>query len=238
MVYIIGHRGVPFHATENTIAGFQRALDLGIPAIELDVRNTKDNVPIVFHDKTLNRLTNSRGWVHRRTASELSRIALAQGERIPTLQAALDLITEKATAVIELKAFKTASITEKIARMVAEHPNRERIVIGSFLPWRLKQMKALHPEIKTAMYYDHYFPFAPVYTAKRIKADVVLSSQRLLNKARIMNFHNAKLKVGAWTVNSIPEVKSLVEKGVDAVITDFPDQVLEIFRPFHTKTLL
>ncbi len=107
---IFGHRGASAYAPENTLAAFDRAFELGADGIELDVTLTKDGIPIVIHDDTVNRTSDGQGRVSEMTLSEIQRLdagkwfdAKYRGERIPTLAQALTSIPAGKFVNIELK---------------------------------------------------------------------------------------------------------------------------------------
>jgi len=106
---IVAHRGVPEGVPENTIAAFQRALELGADAIEMDVRLTKDGVPVVFHKFYLDETTNASGPLFARTYAELQEVELLgggdspKGRRIPTFREVLDSLAGRLGLEIELK---------------------------------------------------------------------------------------------------------------------------------------
>src|SRR5690606_7962488 len=93
---LIGHRGAPAIAPENTLAGFRAAAEAGAAAVEFDVRLSADGIPMVIHDATLDRTTNARGAVGTSTAAELGAVDAGAwfaprftGEGVPTLEAAI-----------------------------------------------------------------------------------------------------------------------------------------------------
>jgi glycerophosphoryl diester phosphodiesterase len=105
---IVAHRGVPTDVPGNTMAGFQRALELGADAVEMDVRLTKDDVPVLFHDFYLDEKTNASGPVFTLTWDELRRLELTGGDsadsyRIPALREVLEAFAGRLGLEIELK---------------------------------------------------------------------------------------------------------------------------------------
>src|ERR671938_442670 len=88
-VWVVGHRGAMGHCPENTLASFERGLELGADWIEVDVHLSRDGALVVIHDETLERTTNGSGLVRERTLAELQRLDAGHGERIPTLEEVL-----------------------------------------------------------------------------------------------------------------------------------------------------
>ncbi len=98
----VGHRGAKAYAPENTLASFRKAIEIGVDAIELDVRKTKDGHLIVIHDADVKRTTNGKGLVSELTLEQIKSFNAGEGERIPTLQEALDFLDKKVKVLIEL----------------------------------------------------------------------------------------------------------------------------------------
>lgn len=132
---VIGHRGNPVALAENTLESLQSAVDVGVDAVEFDVRVTRDGVPVVIHDATLDRTTSAVGKVNARTAAELESVDAAaraptrgKGQlRIPRLEQALDQFRE-IPIIIEVKELAAADVTEKLVRRFGL---QDRVLIGS-----------------------------------------------------------------------------------------------------------
>jgi glycerophosphoryl diester phosphodiesterase len=132
---VIGHRGNPVALAENTIESLQNAVDAGVDAVEFDVRVTRDGVPVVIHDATLDRTTSAVGRVDALTALELESVdasarAPTRGKgqlRVPRLDQALERFRE-IPLIIEVKELAAADVTE---RMVRKFGIQDRVLIGS-----------------------------------------------------------------------------------------------------------
>jgi glycerophosphoryl diester phosphodiesterase len=98
----IGHRGARAYAPENTLASFKKALEIGVDAVELDVRKTKDNQIVVIHDADVKRTTNGEGLVGELTLKEIQSFS-SEGEKIPTFEETLDFLCSKVKMFIELR---------------------------------------------------------------------------------------------------------------------------------------
>ncbi|MEM3426627.1 MAG: glycerophosphodiester phosphodiesterase family protein, partial [Thermoproteota archaeon] len=97
----IGHRGARFYEPENTLRSFRKALELGVDAVELDVRRTRDGELVVIHDAEVDRTTNGKGLVRELTLEEIRRLDAGKGEKIPTLEEALDFLDGRVKILIE-----------------------------------------------------------------------------------------------------------------------------------------
>ena len=109
-IWVVAHRGNSIHYPENTLAAMRSAFDLGADAVELDIRLSRDGVPVVFHDDTLERTTNGKGPVDKLTVAELKRLDAGKwmddrfaGTRIPTLEEALRETRGRGSLLLDLK---------------------------------------------------------------------------------------------------------------------------------------
>ncbi len=123
MVLKIGHRGAMGYEPENTLRSFQKALDLGVDMIELDVYLCKTGELVVIHSDKLSRTTDGRGFVRNMSFKELEEMDAGKGEKIPSLQQVLDLIDKKTIVNIELKGPGTA----KPSINIIEHYIEEKV---------------------------------------------------------------------------------------------------------------
>ena len=100
---IIGHRGAKGHLAENTLPSISKAIELGVDGIEIDIFKCASGELVVFHDKTLEKLTNSTGYIEELVLDSIRRIEVLNGYSIPTLEEVLDLINGRVFLNIELK---------------------------------------------------------------------------------------------------------------------------------------
>jgi glycerophosphoryl diester phosphodiesterase len=174
---VVGHRGVPLLHQENTLAGFRRAVELGIPAVELDVRLTADRRAVCVHDADLERLTGMRADVGALTWDQVARLELrrelpmgigADGgeafaryertERIPLLEEVLAEVAGKLLINVELKITGRrpwevavgAVVAEELARADALH----RVIVTSFDPRKLRAAARIRPDLAFGFAFD------------------------------------------------------------------------------------
>ncbi len=174
---VVGHRGVPRLHQENTLAGFRRAANLGIPAIELDVRLTRDGRAVVFHDPDLYRLAGSPRHVSDLTWDELSKLRLRravrmgldaagnavvqhydQEERIPLFAEVLAEVASHVVINVELKLdvqrWWPIEIGAVAARLIAEARAEDRVIVTSFDVRKLREAKRRHPALALGFCFD------------------------------------------------------------------------------------
>lgn len=214
----IGHRGAKFYEPENTLRSFRKALELGVDAVELDVRRTKDGGLVVIHDAEVDRTTNGRGLVSKLTLKEIKRLDAGKGEKIPTLEEALDLLDEKVKILIELK---EEGVEEEVLKLARVKKLEKNVIIISFLENALRRIRELDKDVETGLIYVRHEN--PVKAAMELGANYVLPLYRFTHAALIRRAHENGLKVIVWTINDEKEASEYAGKGVDGITSDKPD---------------
>ncbi|MGD0643281.1 MAG: glycerophosphodiester phosphodiesterase family protein [Candidatus Bathyarchaeia archaeon] len=214
----IGHRGARAYAPENTLASFKKALEIGVDAVELDVRRTKDNQLVVIHDTNVKRTTDGEGLVSELTLKEIKGFSAEKGEKIPTLHEALDFLDKKVKVFVELK---ETGIEEQVLSIVHEKGIEKNVVIISFLEDALKKVRALDKDIETGLLYANHKN--PIKAALELKANYLLALYRFTHTANVEKAHENGLKMIVWTINKPEEIEEYTKKGVDGIASDKPD---------------
>jgi len=214
----IGHRGARLYEPENTLRSFKRALDLGVDAVEFDVRKTKNGKIVVIHDEKVDRTTNGKGLVKDLTLKEIKLFDAGQGERIPTLEETLDFMDREAKMLIELK---ENDLEENVLNLVSHAGLTDNVIIISFLEEALRRVRELNSKVETGLIYSRHKN--PVKTALELKANYLLPLYRFTHSADVEKAHKNGLKVIVWTINTPEEVEEYVKKSVDGITSDKPD---------------
>jgi glycerophosphoryl diester phosphodiesterase len=214
----IGHRGARAYEPENTLRSFKKALEIGVDAVELDVRKTKDNQLVVIHDADVKRTTDGKGLVSDLTLKEIKEFSTEKGEKIPTLKEALDFLDKKVKTVIELK---EEGVEEKVLSLVRKNGLEKNSVIVSFSEEALRKVRELDKEVETGLIYVKHKN--PIQAALDLKASYLLPLYRFTHSANVQKAHENGLKVIVWTVNKPEEVAEYAKKGVDGIASDKPD---------------
>ncbi len=223
---IIGHRGASGYKPENTLASFQKALDLGVDVIEVDVFTIKTGEVVIFHDETVDRTTNGSGDITQFSFEQLRQLDAGQGQKIPLLTEALDLIDKKVRVNIELKGPGTAKPVAKILRHYISHKGwqRRQFLVSSFNHHELRTFAATYPRIYIGTLYD-IRPTDYTVLPKEDRAFSTNLDATFITETNVRDAHARGLRVFAHTVNTRHEAERMEMLGVDGIFTDFPDRV-------------
>ncbi len=222
----IGHRGAKGHAPENTLISFQKAIELGVDGIELDVHLTSDLQLICIHDDTLDRTTSGTGLVNSFTLSELKAERIDNLHEIPTLEEVLDLIDKKIFINIELKGKNTAKpVAAIIGHYITEKNWTYHHFIVSSFDWNaLQEVRSLNPNIAIGVLTQTDLGLAIAF-ADFIKAKSIHPYFHLLNEENSSVIQERGFHVFPWTVNEKEDIQKIKSFQVDGIITDFPDRI-------------
>ncbi len=214
----IGHRGARAYEPENTLRSFRRALELGVNAIEFDVRRTKDGELVVIHDNKVDRTTDGKGLVNELTLKEIKELNTEKGEKIPTLEEALDFLDRKVKLLIELK---ETGFEDKVLEVIKSKGLEDNVIIISFHEEALRRIRELSDKIETGLIYVKHKN--PIKAALSLKAQYLLPLYRFTHSTLIKKAHENGLKVIVWTINTLEEAQEYARKGVDGIASDKPD---------------
>jgi len=228
---IIAHRGAPSDAKENTIESFEKALVSGADMIEFDVRRTKDNVLIAFHDESIQGHSTKD-----LTFEAMSQMAKHQGFEIPTVEEVLKWSRGKIKLDVELK--EEGSEKETV-ELLSGYFEEDQFVITSFNDDSLGVIKERYPDIKTGLILGRDLPsyrfltrlqeFFPMKRCKEAKADFLVAHFKLLRVGFLERARRSHLPVFVWTVNDQETIwKLLRDRRVYAIVTDKPDLVVSL----------
>ncbi|WP_340064540.1 glycerophosphodiester phosphodiesterase [Ascidiimonas aurantiaca] len=223
---VIGHRGAMGYETENTLASVQRALELGVDAIEIDVFKIKSGEIVVFHDEKVNKLTDGTGKIEDLNVVQVKNLTLKGGHRIPLLQDVLKLINGKCKLNIELKGADTAEKVDHIINYYVKEKDwkMEDFIISSFRWDELEHYRTFNEKIAIAVLTEAD-PLAAIETAKKLDAVAINPYYKLLTAEVVSQIHENGLKVYPWTVNQKKDIESMRAIGVDGIFTNYPDRV-------------
>ena len=223
---VIGHRGARGHIAENTLPSISKAIELGVDGVEIDVFRCASGELVVFHDKTLDQLTNATGYIEQLDLDSIQKIEVLNGFTIPTLEEVLDLIKGRVVLNIELKGAQTALLTDELLQIYLERAewSLDKILISSFNWEELKIFRDKNTSIPIAILTEDD-PLDAIPIGTQLKAVAINPSFRSLNKNNVYKIHQAGFKIYPWTINDIEDIKQAIVLGVDGIITDHPERV-------------
>lgn len=235
---VIAHRGASAYAPENTLPAFDLAIELGADGVELDVSLTKDGIPVVIHDDTVDRTTNGRGAINQMTLAQVKELDAShqfekyRGVKIPTLEEVLRAITPRGNVNIELKSMslQTDGIEAATLAAIENCGARDKVMVSSFNPLALRRMYQLAPHIPRGLLYHPNLPIflrrtwlRPFAHPTAMHPHSSMVTRELIAWARRQGY-----KVNTWTVDEPEEMKRLIALGVDAIMTNKPDVLRKI----------
>ena len=248
----IAHRGASAHAPENTLAAITHAVELGCDLVEVDVQRTRDGVLVLVHDLDLARTTDVAGVLPHRapwrvgdlTYHELLRLDAGSwfspayaGERIPTLEQAIDLLRGSDTGLL-LEVKKPArhpGIEADLATALQRFPGfvraaaaEGRLVVQSFDHGAMRRFARLRPDVPVGL-----LGRPPVRRLGRLArwAAQVNPSHRVVNQAYVAAVQAVGLDCLVWTVDRRDDMRRMLDLGVDGVITNRPDVLAHLTAP-------
>jgi glycerophosphoryl diester phosphodiesterase len=222
LMLIFAHRGASGYLPENTLVAFEKALALGVDAIELDVHSVAGEL-VVFHDRRLEGKSDTTGLIHQQTLESLAKVRV-QGEPIPTLWQVLSLIDGRCMVNIELKGMGC------VAPFIELYPKALKAL--NFTPQQLLVSSFNHPYLAAVKQAFPDCPIAPLLAGiplnlAQIGTDLKAFSINLdlgfINKALVEDAHKRGLKVFVYTVDNSDDILALRHLGVDGIFSNFPD---------------
>jgi len=223
---VIGHRGARGHLAENTLPSIAKALDLGVDGIEIDIFQCASGELVVFHDKTLDKLTNATGYIEALDLDSIQRIEVLNGFTIPTLNEVMDLVNGKVLLNIELKGSNTALKTHELLKSYFETTewSPEKVLISSFDWEELKLFRKVNQEVPIAVLTEDD-PLDALAIGLELNAIAINPNYRSLNSDVVSKIHQKGFEIYTWTVNEVDDINLIRNLGVEAIITDFPERV-------------
>lgn len=246
---VISHRGANLVAPQNTLEAFKKSIEIGCDGFETDIHLTKDGIPVVCHNFTIDETSDGTGAIKDMTLEQLRAFDFGKykgdeftGVKIPTLDEFLELSKSMGDKMrvldIELKSERVGEagteLAEKTIDAVKNHGLFDRLLISSFDPALLVVCKKVDKKCKTGILYspNKWLGFKisthPVSFAREIGADALHPFYVYATKGYVERAHKAGLQVNPWTVNKEKNINQLINAGVDGIITDDPGLVNNI----------
>ncbi len=217
---VIGHKGAAGEEPENTVAAINRAINSGADMIEIDVRLTKDNQPVLAHDFHLYHSHRKLDTVRRLSLAELQKTTAGSDRPIVTLERALRICTGKLFIMIELKDRGSGLVVLDLLTK-KYRANLDSIMLTSFSSRELIRIRNLNKKIKLGMNM-RLNPLAFLAWERKLHLSAVGFHRLHLNKLAVQAAHQLDMFVYVYTVNRKGALTHLIKQGVDGVVTDYP----------------
>lgn len=234
------HRGFSPEGLENSASAFRAALELGFTHLETDARTTADGVVLLFHDDTLDRVTDSNGPISGLSASEIAKARIGGREAIPLLA---DVLAEfpEARLNIDVKDRHTVKALAGVIERLGAH---DRVLIASFSDHRrravlrlLSRRTASSAGIPCNAAFALLGPLLPERWLRKLLHDVDALQVRLrygpvtvVTPGFVRRAHRLGLPVHVWTINDSAEMDRLLDMGVDGLVTDRADRLKSVLQ--------
>ncbi len=222
-VCITAHRGSSTDAPENTLAAINSAIENGADFSEIDVQQTKDGKIVLLHDKSFKRTTGVDKNVCELNLNDIKKLDAGswfdekyKGEKVPTLEEVIDYTKDKISLNIEIKTnTMDTTLIEDVVRLIKEKDLISKCVVTSLDYKAIEEVERLEPRIKTG-----YIMFIALGDLEKLNVDFYSVEERNVNEELVINAHRIGREVHVWTINTTESMESVLEYGVDNIITD------------------
>jgi glycerophosphoryl diester phosphodiesterase len=224
-MFLYAHRGASAEAPENTLAAFRRAIEAGADGIELDVHLSRDGIPVVIHDETLDRTTDGEGPVTACTGDVLQALDAGSwfdphftGESVPTLDKTLGLLAGRLRLNLEVKDVRAGTAVVEVLR---RYPQTDAVV-SSFDYGVLSGLRRTSPDLPLAVLHDAGNWRLALERAEVLRACALHPRADLVSRPLLAACRRRQLPVFAWTVDDPGQARALARLGVAGVFTNDP----------------
>jgi glycerophosphoryl diester phosphodiesterase len=228
---VIGHRGSSAHATENTLAAFERARAERADGVELDVLLCRSGEAVVFHDDDLRRLADRPERIADLDLQAVRAVRLTAGGGISTLPEVFEACGSDLLVNVELKASGVAgaavrALVQRVAADIARAApgTAERVLVSSFNPFAVRAWMRRVPGVQAGLLFDRAapLPIRHAWAARWLRPFSLHPEVVLCTPARVASWHRRGYAVAVWTVDAPEALRACREMHVDAVITNDP----------------
>jgi glycerophosphoryl diester phosphodiesterase len=214
----IGHRGAAGHVLENTLGSIEKAIELGVDYVEIDLRLTRDGHVVVLHDPTVDRTTTGHGRIKDLTLAQVKRLKTKDGRHVPTLEDVLKITDGRVGLMLELK---IRGLAKPVTEIVERSGFRGPVIYASFHHKELSRVREWLPSA-TIMPLISRGRIAPRIPAKLSASHVGIRFDRVV-KPVVESLHAAGVQVFVFTVNAVDDIAHMTDIAVDGIISDRPE---------------
>lgn len=230
------HRGGSSHGVENSLSAFSAAIDLGYRYLETDVHTTSDDVAVVFHDRTLDRMTDRTGRIEHLPWSQVRKARIAGSEPIPRLDEMLAAFPDLRINID----MKSPGAVPGVTRAVQRAGALDRVCVASFVDARVAAARRmLGPRLCTslgrrgvaALRLSSFSPRASALLGVRAacaQLPMAIAGRPLVDRRLLDTAHDLGMQVHVWTLNTAAEINHALDLGVDGIMTDAPTMLRDI----------
>ena len=229
----IAHRGASGAFPENTRLALSKAIAAGADMIEIDCQLSQDGHVVIFHDEKLRRTAAARGALRERTLAQLKQLDIGKwrgqafkGERILTLEEALETVAGDADLCLEFKSFGAAApgLELKALFILSHYDYLERTILSSFDYRCLARLRELAPEATLGVIYGAEVDEDPFAAAEQLSARSLHVQKELASRELLRRAWDQGLDIYVWTVNDLREMEAFAGLGVQGLISDYPEK--------------
>lgn len=242
---VLSHRGNMPGFVENTLGGFTAALAAGADVLESDVHVSRDGIPMLFHDETLLRLTGNPRRIRDVSSDELKALDLGRGEGVPALE---DVLVALPTARFNLD-MKSPDAPSATASVLARQNAHDRVLLASFSERNRRKVRRLMPQVATSISAGQ---FVAIVLSTRLGLSGLV--KRFIGRAQALQIptralgtdtstarfialaHRCGVSVHYWVINDETEMRLLLDRGADGLVTDSVALAREVIRSRHTES--
>lgn len=248
---VVAHQGGDGLWPGNTLYAYERAAALGVDVLEGDVHRTQDGVLVLMHDETVDRTTDGSGLIEDMTLAELKALDAGydwspddgqtfpfrgQGITVPTLEELFKTFPDLRMN-IEIK-LTQASMAQDLCNLIRQYNRQNLMLIASFHDARIQEFRTVCPEVATSasetevrnLVIMNLLFLGRLYSAPAHAVQVPerQSGIEVLTPRFVNTAHHRNMKVDAWTINETVDMQRMLDLGVDGIITDYPDRLLQL----------
>jgi glycerophosphoryl diester phosphodiesterase len=249
---VMAHQGGEELWPSNTLFAFERAVDLGVDVLEMDLHVTADGALVLIHDETVDRTTDGSGVVEQMTLAQVKALDAGhywtadegqtypfrgQGITIATLEEVFEAFPDMPMN-IEIKLVQNVPVVEPFCQMIRQYGKQDQVLVASFHQDALDAFRATCPETGTSttqnevinFFARHFVGLAASYSpvVQAVQVPEYRSGIHILTSRFVQDAHSRGMDVHVWTINEAEDMQRMIDLGVDGIITDRPDILLEL----------
>lgn len=257
---VMAHRGGGGLWPENTIYGFEMAVELGVDVLETDIYATADGVLVLSHDGMVDRTTNGSGPISALTLEQLKTLDAGYkwtadggktfpfrglGITVPTLEEVFTNLPKDVRLNMDIKQVHPSQVSP-LCELIRGYDMVDRVMMASFSSKVIKAFRRACPEVATSagrgevtlFYIMNLVCLGAAYrpSCQAFQVPEYSGGLRVLTKRFVDGAHNLNLEVHAWTINELSDMMRMLVLGVDGIITDYPDRLIDLLRELKNRS--